>query len=137
MSNTADTNTAAVVDSFFTRFGTGDVPGLIDLFADTFDFVVNGAPNIPWSGRRSTRAELADFFNSFGQVLAPAEVYAITATVIDGENAVMLGHNKFEVLATGKSFTNDFALHMTVEGGKITTYRMHEDSYAISAAFVI
>lgn len=136
MSTTAQTSTNAVIDSFFARFAAGDILGLIDLFAARFDFVVNGAPNIPWSGRRSTPAELADFFNSFGQVLAPAQVYAITARIVDGENAVVLGHNTFEVLATGKSFTNNFALHMTVADGKITTYRMHEDSYAINAAFV-
>ena len=58
---------------FFTRFGAGDIPGLLDLFADTIDFTVNGAPNIPWAGRHSHRDELTEFFSSFGQVLAPPE----------------------------------------------------------------
>ncbi|MER7332787.1 MULTISPECIES: nuclear transport factor 2 family protein [unclassified Micromonospora] len=135
MSNATPTSTAAVVESFFARFGAGDVPGLVDLFADTFDFVVNGTPNIPWSGRRSTPAELPDFFGAFGRVLGPAQEYNVTATVVDGENAVVLGHNKFEVLATGKSFTNHFALHIAVTNGKITTYHMYEDTHAIDAAF--
>jgi ketosteroid isomerase-like protein len=109
MSTNADT-TATVIDSFFTRFGTGDIPGMLDLFADPIDFAVNGAPHVPWSGARSSRA-------------------------IEGDNAVVLGRNKFEVLATKKKFTNDFALHFIVQGGKITGYHMYEDSYAISTAF--
>ncbi|MEV5766534.1 nuclear transport factor 2 family protein [Micromonospora sp. NPDC052213] len=135
MSNATPPSTAAVVESFFARFGAGDVPGLVDLFADTFDFAVSGTPNIPWSGQRSTPAELPDFFGSFGRVLGPAQEYNVTATVVDGENAVVLGHNKFEVLATGKTFTNHFALHIGVKNGKITTYHMYEDTYAIDAAF--
>jgi ketosteroid isomerase-like protein len=127
--------TATVVDSFFTRFGAGDMPGVLDLFTDTIDFAVNGAPNVPWSGGRSTRAELAEFFASFGQVLTASEEFTITTKVIDGDNAVALGRNKFGVLATGKKFTNDFALHFTVQHGKITGYHMYEDSYAISTAF--
>ncbi|MEU4772298.1 nuclear transport factor 2 family protein [Micromonospora sp. NPDC023644] len=135
MSNATRSSTAAVVESFFARFGAGDVPGLVDLFADTFDLVVDGTPNIPWSGRRSAPAELPDFFGSFGRVLGPAQEYEITTTVVDGGNAVVLGHNKFEVLATGRSFTNHFALHIAVRDGKITTYHMYEDTYAIDAAF--
>lgn len=131
----ATTSTATVLDSFFTRFGAGDIPGLLDLFADTIDFGVNGAPNIPWAGDRSDRAELTEFFNSFGQVLSPPEEFTISTQVIDGDNAVVLGRNRFEVLATGKKFVNDFALHFTVEDGKITGYHMYEDSYAISTAF--
>jgi ketosteroid isomerase-like protein len=39
------------------------------------------------------------------------------------------------VRATGRTFTNDFALHITVTDGLITAYHMYEDSHAISAAF--
>jgi len=135
MSMSSPDSTATVVDSFFTRFGAGDIPGLLDLFADRIDFSVNGAPNIPWAGQRSERAELTEFFQSFGAVLTPPEEFTINTRVVEGDNAVVLGRNRFEVLATGKKFTNDFALHFTVEGGKITGYHMYEDSYAISSAF--
>jgi len=127
--------TAAVIDSFFARFGSGDIPGLLDLFADPVDFAVNGAPEIPWSGVRSSRAELSEFFASFGRELSPPEEFTITARVIDGAQAVVFGRNRFRVLATRKQFTNEFALHFTVESGKITSYHMYEDSYAISLAF--
>lgn len=50
-------------------------------------------------------------------------------------HAVALGHNEFPVLATGKSFSNDFALHFTVQDGQITGYQMYEDTYAVDQAF--
>jgi ketosteroid isomerase-like protein len=49
---------------------------------------------------------------------------------------VVIGHNRFGALATGKTFTNHFAPHITSAEGKITGYRMYEDRHAISEAFI-
>ncbi len=38
--------------------------------------------------------------------------------------------------ATGKAFASEFAVELHVSDGLITRYRMHEDSYAISLAFL-
>ncbi|MEU0985332.1 nuclear transport factor 2 family protein [Streptomyces sp. NPDC005953] len=133
--STAPTSTRDVVDAFFARFGEGDVPALLDLFDDGVDFEVAGSSNVPWAGSRTSKDEIAAFFASFGQHLTPAEEYVVATTVVDGDHAVIIGHNRFGVLATGKSFTNHFALHITAADGKITGYRMHEDSHAISEAF--
>jgi uncharacterized protein len=135
MSTTTAPATREVVDAFFSRFGAGDMPALLDLFADGVDFYVGGAPNVPWAGSRTSKDDIAAFFASFGQLLTPAEEYAIATTIIDGDHAVVIGHNRFSVLATGKTFTNHFALHITVADGKITGYRMYEDTHAISEAF--
>ncbi|MDX3488363.1 nuclear transport factor 2 family protein [Streptomyces sp. ID05-18] len=131
----AQTGTRDVVDAFFARFGEGDMPALLDLFADGVTFHVGGAPNVPWAGSRTSKDDIAAFFASFGQHLTPAKDYVIATTIVDGDHAVVIGHNRFGVLATGKTFTNHFALHITAADGKITGYRMYEDSHAISEAF--
>jgi ketosteroid isomerase-like protein len=131
----APATTGEVVDAFFARFGAGDMPGLLDLFADGVDFHVGGAPNVPWAGPRTGRDDIAAFFASFGEHLTPAQEYVVTTTVVDRDHAVVIGRNRFGVLATGKTFTNHFALHFTTAHGKITAYRMYEDSHAISEAF--
>ena len=133
--STAPVSTRDVVDAFFARFGEGDVPALLDLFADGVAFHVGGAPNVPWAGSRTSKDDIAAFFAAFGQHLTPAQEYVVATTVVDGDHAVVIGHNRFGVLATGKTFTNHFALHLTAAGGKITGYRMYEDSHAISEAF--
>ncbi|MFJ3786700.1 nuclear transport factor 2 family protein [Streptomyces sp. NPDC090093] len=127
--------TLRTVDAFFERFGAGDLPGLLELFADTVDFDVPGSPDVPWTGARSGRGEIAGFFTVLGAALTPPEEFTVTATVVDGVHAVVTGRSRFGVVATGKTFTNPFALHFTVVDGKITGYHMHEDSHAIAAAF--
>ncbi|MET9616823.1 nuclear transport factor 2 family protein [Kitasatospora indigofera] len=127
--------TREVVETFFARFGAGDLPAVLELFSDDVAFHVGGAPNVPWAGTRAGREDIAAFFASFGQLLSPAEEYVIRTTVVEGENAVVIGHNRFGVLATGKTFSNHFALHITAAAGRITGYRMYEDSHAVSEAF--
>ncbi|WP_033210614.1 nuclear transport factor 2 family protein [Streptomyces bikiniensis] len=56
------------VDAFFERFGAEDLPGLLGLFADTVDFDVPGSPDVPWTGARSGRDEIAEFFTVPGTV---------------------------------------------------------------------
>ncbi|TDU04085.1 hypothetical protein EDD99_2539 [Streptomyces sp. 846.5] len=123
------------IDAFFENFGAGNLPALLDLFADTVDFNVAGAPNIPWAGRRSGRAEIAEFFGLFGEVLTPAESFAVNGRLVDGADGVVFATCVFGVLATGKKFTNSYALHVTVTDGRIVRYHMYEDSYAIAEAF--
>ncbi|MCC5574862.1 nuclear transport factor 2 family protein [Microtetraspora sp. AC03309] len=131
----APQTTPEIVDAFFARFAEGDLPGLLDLFADRVDFLVPGAPNVPWTGARSGKDEIAEFFTLLGKELTPAEEFTIDATVIEDGHAVVTGRSRFGVVSTGKPFTNEFALHFTVADGRITGYRMHEDSHAISVAF--
>ncbi|MFH8562652.1 nuclear transport factor 2 family protein [Streptomyces sp. NPDC017988] len=128
-------STADTVDAFFEAFGSGNQSALLDLFADKVDFTVAGAPNVPWAGSRSTKEEIAEFFGLFGQVLTPPESFALTGRVTEGEHAVVFATCVFGVLATGKKFTNSYALHFTVVDGRIVGYRMYEDSYAIHEAF--
>ncbi len=133
---TAQASTVATVEAFFASFGSGHLPGLLDLFADKVDFNVAGAPNVPWAGVRSSKDEIAEFFGLFGQVLTAPDSFEITRKISQDEDAVVIANAVFGVLATGKKFTNRYALHFTVTDGKIVRYHMYEDSYAISEAFV-
>ncbi|MEU3794766.1 nuclear transport factor 2 family protein [Streptomyces fructofermentans] len=128
-------STAATVDSFFARFASGDLPGLLELFADRVDFTVAGSPHVPWTGTRSTKEEIREFFDIFPRVLTAPQSFTLHARLIDGQHAVVTAESAFGVLATGKAFTNTYALHLSVVDGRITRYRMYEDSYAIAEAF--
>ncbi|MGX1915380.1 nuclear transport factor 2 family protein [Streptomyces phaeochromogenes] len=135
MTTAQQQSTHTTLDSFFARFGSGDLPGLLDLFAGTVDFRVDGSPSVPWTGARSSREEISEFFEIFPKVLTAPESFAINARVVDGQDAVVMADCVFGVLATGKKFTSRYALHLCVEDGRITRYHMYEDSYAIAEAF--
>ncbi len=123
------------VDAFFAAFGSGDQTALLNLFADEVDFRINGAPNVPWSGKRAGREEIAEVFNLFGQHLTGPDFFEVSGRIADGHDVVIFASCGFGVLSTGKKFANSYALRFTVVGGQIVRYHMYEDSYAISEAF--
>jgi ketosteroid isomerase-like protein len=45
-----------------------------------------------------------------------------------------MGHISGTVRATGKSFEGPFALHLTVENGRITRHRLYENSLSVAQA---
>jgi ketosteroid isomerase-like protein len=127
--------TDETVDAFFAAFGAGDSEALLDVFADTVDFHVGGSPSVPWAGSRSTKAEIAEFYGLFPQLLSGPESFEITTRVTQDQDAVVIANCVFEVIATKKKFTNRYALHFTVTDGRVVRYHMYEDSYAIHEAF--
>ncbi|WP_308011877.1 nuclear transport factor 2 family protein [Actinacidiphila acidipaludis] len=132
---TADSSPTEIVQGFFTAFGSGDLDSLLALFADEVDWDVPGAPSVPWTGRRTTKAELAEFFAVAGQEVAATEEFAVDTVVAQGVTAVALGRFTHVIRRTGKKFSSQFALHVTVADGRITLYHMFEDGHAAAEAF--
>jgi ketosteroid isomerase-like protein len=122
-----------VLEAFFDRFGSGDIPGVLALLDEDVVWTVQGAPAVPWTGRRTGRASVEAFFATLSASLEP-EAFAVDTIVGGADRAVAEGHFSFRSLATGRSFTSDFALSVDVEAGRITAYRMYEDSAAADAA---
>ncbi|MFG2138960.1 nuclear transport factor 2 family protein [Streptomyces sp. NPDC048650] len=126
--------TRAVVEEFYRRLGDGEIEELLELLAEEIDWDIYGAEEVPWTGRRSTRAEAAEFFRSLPEHLR-LEAFTVSRIVAEGADAVALGHMRHTVKATGKVFASPFAFHLTVEDGKITRYVTFEDSLALARAF--
>ncbi|MFC5911235.1 nuclear transport factor 2 family protein [Streptacidiphilus monticola] len=135
---TAQTTTARdaaeALQEFFTRFGSGDRSGALELFGEETDFEVPGAAAVPWTGRRRTREEIGAFLDACW-TLVDTEAFAVDRILADGGHAVALGSFTHRVKSTGKPFTSSFALHIEVRDGLIRGYRMHEDSHAALEAF--
>jgi uncharacterized protein len=135
MTSTSSDATRAVTEAFFARFGAGDLPGLVALFADESDHHVQGSAVIPWVGRRSTREEVRAFFDQIVAATTP-ERFEVDQILADGADSVSLGRFALRVNATGKVFESDFALRLTVADGRIIRYQMFEDSHALVEAYV-
>ncbi|NMO17901.1 SnoaL-like domain-containing protein [Pyxidicoccus fallax] len=106
-----------------------------ELFAEQVDWDIPGAKEVPWIGRRSTRAEVAGFFDSLHDHVIVHE-FRVTQILVDGRDAVLLGRLHDTVKATGRPLTTAFAIHLTVEKGHITRYHLYEDSYAVARAVI-
>ncbi|MEV5437314.1 nuclear transport factor 2 family protein [Streptomyces sp. NPDC052682] len=127
--------TRAVVREFLTARLAGDTGRLVELFADEVDWLLAENPGVPWIRPRSTAAECAAQFTELMEHTVPEDARARVDTfLVDGTDAVLMGHLAGTVRTTGKSFSGPFALHLTVENGRITRHHLYENSRSIAEA---
>jgi hypothetical protein len=127
--------TRAVVQEFLAARLAGNTERLVAIFADEVDWVLAENPAAPWIRPRSTAAECAAQFTELMEHTVPEDARASVDTfLVDGTDAVLMGHVSGTVRTTGKSFAGPFALHLTVENGRITRHRLYENSLSIAEA---
>ncbi|GAA2062440.1 nuclear transport factor 2 family protein [Streptomyces albiaxialis] len=127
--------TRATVQKFFELRIAGDTEGLTALFADEVDWLLAENPVVPWIRPRSTGAECAAQADDMAEYTVPEDARASVDTLlVDGHDAVILGHLSGTVRATGKTFEGPYALRLTVENGRITRHHLYENSLSIAAA---
>lgn len=127
--------TREVVEEFYRRATAGEFDRMGELFADRVDWHVYGDERVPWTGSLATRAEAVRFFRDLPGHLK-TESLTVEKILVDGPDAVAIGHMRHIVRATGRVFDTAFAFRFTVENGQITRYIPHEDSLALSRAYV-
>lgn len=127
--------TRAVVQEFVAARLAGDTARLVALFADEVDWLLAENPTVPWIRPRSTAAECAAQSTELAEHTVAEDARASVDTfLVDGTDAVLMGHLSGTVRATGKAFDGPFALHLTVEDGRITRHRLYENSLSIAQA---
>ncbi|MFG3160808.1 nuclear transport factor 2 family protein [Streptomyces sp. NPDC048232] len=127
--------TRSVVSEFLAARVAGDTGRLIELFADEVDWRLAENPAVPWIRPRSTGAECAAQFTELMEHTVPEDARASVDTfLVDGADAVLMGHVSGTVRATGRSFEGPFALRLTVEDGRITRHHLYENSLSIAEA---
>ncbi len=79
---------------------------------------------------------MADFFAEMdASFVSEGRSATVSDLLIDGKDAVVMGHVSQRLKSNGKSFTIPFALHLTVSGkGEITRYHAYEDSLTVAEA---
>ena len=129
-------DTADTIGLFFTRFGAGDRPGMVALFAPGAEFEVAGSETVPWTGERADAAAIDEFLRIAIEDIS-TEAFEIEQIIVNGEDGVVLGRFAHRITKTGKLFESRFALHIRVVGGLIARYRMFEDSHGAALAWQV
>ena len=133
--NSVAGTTRAVVQEFLAARLAGDTERLIALFADEVDWQLAHNSVVPWIRTRTTAAECAAQFTELMEYTVAEHARAsIDTFLVDGSDAVLMGHISGTVRATEKSFDGPFALHLTVVEGRITRHRLYENSLSIAEA---
>ncbi|MEV7405336.1 nuclear transport factor 2 family protein [Streptomyces sp. NPDC091267] len=129
--------TRVVVQEFLEARVAGDTARLVELFADNVDWQLAENPAVPWIRPRSTAEECAAQFTELMEHTVPEDARASVDTfLVDGTEAVLMGHVSGTVRVTGKAFEGPFALHLTVEDGHITRHHLYENSLSIAEACI-
>jgi len=134
-------DTRAVVEALLTRIAEGDAARTAELYAEQVEWRLawpedEHGTGVPWIRHRATRADVEDHYRALAEHHVPEEAGAdISAVLVDGADAVVIGELRQTLRATGVPYRADFALHLTVSGGLIVRHHIIEDSLAVKRAF--
>jgi ketosteroid isomerase-like protein len=128
--------TRVVVEELLKRLGTGDAEQVSELFTEQVDWQMPGDARLPWTGSRSRKTEVTEYFNALWLVFEPGKSKTTVAfIVVDGTEAVVLGKLAHTVKSNGCRFETPVAMHLTVTNGKISRLHLYEDTLTVFRAF--
>ncbi|WP_210521155.1 nuclear transport factor 2 family protein [Hymenobacter terricola] len=136
MDNQPATDTRSLLGGFFQRLGLWDADGVAALFADEIDWYVPAIGGLPWGGRRSRREQVPEYFKTLWAHIYPEQTkVSLDNLIVEGEEAVALGSFSQVSNTTELAYTTPFAMHLTVQEGRIVRLHLYEDTYAVGRAY--
>lgn len=125
--------TRYVIEQYFEGLQSGTKPeSIASLFNEDVDFYIPGHPEpVPWSGRRSGRAGVADFIYTLREETASI-AFNVRSILVDGAEAVALGELESRVKSTGEVIESEYVMTFTVHNAIITRFRLFKDSVAVA-----
>ncbi|MDQ0581262.1 nuclear transport factor 2 family protein [Streptomyces rishiriensis] len=122
------------VQRLFPLLAEGKSAEAAALFADSVWFSIPHPPGIPWVPEVDSADGMRTFFELL-QSHVRAKEFALRQIVAEGDDVVLIGRMVSEVKKTGRDIDTAFALHATVQDGRITRYHLYEDTYAVAQAY--
>jgi hypothetical protein len=96
-------STRTTVEELLSRMASGDADITAEIFAQEVDFMCAGSERVPWIRPRRTRQDMADFFASMNASFVPeARSASVSAFLVDGENAVVMGRVSQRLKSNGR-----------------------------------
>ena len=130
----SETDNSAVVLQAYSNFKTGNIEALLDLVADDVEWELPETANVPFTGKFTGRAGVADFFASVG-ANQDALQFEPREIVAQGDKVVSLGRYLWRIKATNREFGSDFAHVFTIREGKIVAFKEYFDTAVADAAY--
>jgi ketosteroid isomerase-like protein len=134
-------DTSAVVRRLPVCIASGSLDEIAALFAPEVEWHLSWPEAeltgpVPWIRTRRTPADVRAHFAALAEHNAPDGAgTTVERVLVDGSDAVVLGTIRNVLRRSGTSYRADFALHLTIEGGRIRRYHTYEDSLAVSKAW--
>jgi ketosteroid isomerase-like protein len=128
--------TRDIVDAFLQRVGGQEADAVAELFADDIDWYVPGDSNLPWTGRRSKRAHVAEYLRTlWAHFVAGESTVELDAILLDGDDAVIFLTFQHKVKRNGRTLRTPAAMRFHTANNQITKMHLYEDTVAVRDAF--
>ena len=118
------------VKDFFAAIGSGDIRGLQVLSAEDIEWIIPGE-DWPLAGTYRGHAGLAD-------LLQKSEMLETSTKPLEfvgqGDRVLVVGFASGRVIATNKTFEDNWVFAITVRNGKLTNIREYIDTQALARA---
>ena len=121
-----------VVKDFFAAIGRGDKQGLLALTAGDIEWIIPG-DDWPLAGTRRGHAGLADLLQTQSETMETS-LTEPREFIAQGDRVLVLGFARGRILATNRTFEDDWVFAITVRNGKLTNIREYIDTQALARA---
>lgn len=123
-----------LVSNFLKHLTERNLDSILSLFDETVDWFIPGDENkISWLGKRSTKKEIAVFYELLWRNTQPITAN-ITNVLYDSNHVIIAGEFETRMLSSNKIVQSPFFILLGIQNDKIVLYRLLEDSYAVSNA---
>jgi uncharacterized protein len=123
-------NNVQIVKDFFAAMGSGDKRGLLALSAKDIEWIIPGE-DWPLAGTYRGHAGLADLLQKSEMLETSTKPLEFVA---QGDRVLVIGFAKGKIIATNKTFKDNWVFAITVRNGKLTNIREYIDTQALARA---
>ncbi len=119
-----------VVKDFFAAMGSGDKQGLLALSAEDIEWIIPGE-DWPLAGTHRGHAGLAELLQKSEMLETSTEPLEFVA---QGDRVLVVGFASGKIIATNKTFKDNWVFAITVRNGRLTNIREYIDTQALARA---
>ena len=123
-------NHVQIVKDFFAAIGGGDKQRLLAFVAKDFEWIIPGE-DWPLAGTYRGHAGLADLLQKSELLETSTKPLEFIA---QGDRVLVIGFASGKIIATNKTFEDDWVFAITVQKGKLTNIREYVDTQALARA---
>ena len=121
-----------IVKDFFAAMGSGDLRALLALSAEDIEWIIPGE-GWPLAGTHRGHAGLADLLQKASETLETSYPKPFEF-VAQGDRVLVVGFAGGKIIATNKTFEDDWVFAITVRDGRLTNIREYVDTQALARA---
>src|SRR4029077_12827212 len=125
-------NHVQIVKDFFATMRSGDMQALLALSAEDIEWIIPGE-DWPLAGTHHGHAGLADLLQKASDI-SETSYPEPSVFVTQGDRVLVVGFAKGRIIATNKTFEDDWVFAITVRNGKLTNIREYIDTQALARA---